>query len=131
MAPLDDKRTGSPSLLALTAGLALTTMLPAAVAAADPEPPNAFLYEPPDRRPPGRRTDRVRAPVSWVLERVAWHLSELGMRVERADRWEPRLLVALYAGDPREFVDCGVVRMVAAGDGEGAPRVLQQYSANR
>jgi hypothetical protein len=133
MATSDDPRTriGVLALRVLAAVLALlATTLPGAAAAADAaEPPNGFLYEPPDRRPPGTQEHRVKTPAGWLLERVAEHLRELGMRVEQTDRGERRLLVALYAGDPREFVDCGVVRMVA-GSGE-TPRVLQQYSANR
>jgi len=133
MATSDDPRTrtGVPALRVLAAALALlATTLPGGAAAADAaEPPNGFLYEPSDRRPPGAQEHRVKAPAGWLLEHVAAHLRELGMRVEQTDRGERRLLVAFYAGDPREFVDCGLVSMVA-GEGE-APRVLQRYSADR
>jgi hypothetical protein len=131
MATSDDPRprTGPPALRVLAAVLVLLAALPEDAAAADAEPPNGFLYEPPDRRPPGTQDHHVGALAGWLLEHMAEHLHELGMRVEQTDRGERRLLVALYAGDPREFVDCGLVRMVA-GEGE-APRVLQRYSANR
>ena len=123
--------TGTHRALAAALVLAavLTEAAPAAVAAqvADPEQRNRFVYEPPNRRPQDTRPQQLAAPADWLLERMAEHLRELGMQVERTGPGD-HILVALYSGDPREFVDCGLVRMILNGE---RSQPVQQYSANR
>jgi hypothetical protein len=79
--------TGTHRALAAALVLAavLTEAAPAAVAAqvADPEQRNSFVYEPPNRRPQDTRPQQLAAPADWLLERMAEHLRELGMQVER------------------------------------------------
>jgi hypothetical protein len=123
--------TGTHRALAAALVLAavLTEAAPAAVAAqvADPEQRNSFVYEPPNRRPQDTRPQQLAAPADWLLERMAEHLRELGMQVKRTGPGD-HTLVALYSGDPREFVDCGLVRMILNGE---RSQPVQQYSANR
>ena len=123
--------TGTHRALAAALVLAavLTEAAPAAVAAqvADPEQRNSFVYEPPNRRPQDTRPQQLAAPADWSLERMAEHLRELGMQVKRTGPGD-HTLVALYSGDPREFVDCGLVRMMLNGE---RSQPAQQYSANR
>jgi hypothetical protein len=119
---------------ALAAVVALAGGAPASPAVAAESPPtpsaerrNSFVYEPPGRPPRGARSHYVEAPADWLMEHMAAHLRELGLVVEQADPSQ-RSLVAVYAGDPREFVDCGEVRMLVDGR---RPRPPRQYSANR
>jgi hypothetical protein len=110
----------------LAAGaLLLAVLLQEAALAAEPR--NSFLYRPPDRPPRGERNHYVEAPPEWLLDQVAAHLRELGLKVEETNKTERRV-VARYSGDPREFVDCGVVEMLIDGQRSVPPK---QYSANR
>lgn len=110
-------------LLAL--GLLLAAILPPPAWGAEQR--NSFLYRPPERPPRGERSHYVEAPPEWLLDHVASHLRELGFRVEATNKNERRL-IARYSGDPREFVDCGVVEMLIDGERSEPPK---QYSANR
>src|SRR5688572_5185106 len=98
-------RTHCSFAAALILAAALREAVPAAVAApvADPEQRNSFVYEPPSQRPQDKRSQQFAAPANWLLERMAKHLRELGMQVEWAGP-SNHTLVALYSGDPREFV---------------------------
>jgi hypothetical protein len=110
------------------AGVLLVAAILAVGAASTAEPPrNSFTYRPPERPPRGERNHYVAAPPEWLLDHVAAHLRELGLRVEETNKNERRL-IARYSGDPREFVDCGVVEMLIDGQRSEPPK---QYSANR
>ena len=109
------------------AGILVGTALLAVGAASAAEPRNSFTYRPPERPPRGERNHYVEAPPEWLLDHVAAHLRELGLRVEETDK-NARRLIARYSGDPREFVDCGVVEMLIDGQRSEPPK---QYSANR
>jgi hypothetical protein len=122
-------RTHCSFAAALILAAALREAVPAAMAApvADPEQRNSFVYEPPSQRPQDKRSQQFVAPANWLLDRMAKHLREFGMQVEWAAS-SNHTLVALYSGDPREFVDCGLVRMMLNGE---RSQPAQQYSANR
>jgi hypothetical protein len=109
------------------AGLLLAAAVLAVDGASAAEPRNSFTYRPPERPPRGERSHYVEAPPEWLLDHVAAHLRELGLRVEETNKNERRL-IARYSGDPREFVDCGVVEMLIDGERSDPPK---QYSANR
>lgn len=111
---------------AALAVVAVATVLsggPAAVAAER----NSFAYQPPDERPKGPRTRYVEAMPDRALEQIAAHLRREGFTVEPIPKGQ-RLLVARFSGDPRDFVDCGVVRMLVD---EQPEEPAKQYSANR
>jgi hypothetical protein len=122
-------RTYYAFVVALILAAALREVVPAAVAApvGGPEQRNSFVYEPPSQGPQDKRSQQLAAPANWLLERMAKHLRELGMQVEWPGAGN-HTLVALYSGDPREFVDCGLVRMMLNGE---RSQPAQQYSANR
>lgn len=88
---------------------------------------NSFVYRPPERTASGPRTHYVEAPPEWVLDRMAENLKRDGLSVAPREAGDRRL-IALYSGDPREFVDCGVVEMLVEGRRERPPKT---YSANR
>ena len=115
-----------PGLVAAAAlGLALAG--PAMAAPVPPQAHNSFVYRPPERTASGPRTHYVEAPPEWVLDRMAENLKREGFSVAPRDAGDRRL-IALYSGDPREFVDCGVVEMLVDGRRERPPK---EYSANR
>src|SRR5919206_1189850 len=110
--------------------LALALSAPAAAAPAPRAPAagrNSFVYRPPERTASGPRTHYVEAPPEWVLDRMAENLKREGLAVAPRDAGDRRL-IALYSGDPREFVDCGVVEMLVDGRRQRPPK---EYSANR
>ena len=62
-----------------------------------------------------------------VLEQVWAFIEQQGFTLESVNPQE-RLLVARYSGDPRPYVDCGLVTALDDGQPADPPR---QYSANK
>ncbi len=120
------RRLGPATRLAAAGSLAALLLAAAAAGAAAAER-NSFAYDPPDRPPRGARIRYVELPAELALNQIAAHLRGQGLTVEKVDESE-RLVVARFSGDPRDYVDCGVVRMLV--DGKAA-RPPKQYSANR
>ena len=86
-----------------------------------------FVYEPPTREPKGELSRFVRENPDIVLEQVWAFVEQQGFSIESVNP-QDRILVARYSGDPRPFLDCGLV--VAQNDGKPVePR--REYSANR
>src|SRR5690242_5144413 len=118
------RRTFAAVVLALAlSGPAAAAPAPRAAAAGH----NGFVYRPPERTASGPRTHYVEAPPEWVLDRTAENLKREGLSAAPREAGDRRL-IALYSGDPREFVDCGVVEMMVDGRSERPPKL---YSANR
>lgn len=125
MAGMHHDRHRRRPVAATLAGLA--GLLLAGAGAASAAERNSFAYDPPDRAPRGPTTRYVELPAEPALNQIVEHLRGQGMTVERVDESQ-RLIVARFAGDPRDYVDCGVVRMLVNGKAETPPK---QYSANR
>jgi hypothetical protein len=120
----------SRSATALAAAAFAVPVLLASLPAATPvlaAERNSFAYKPPEDRPKGARTRYVETPPDHLLEQMAGHLRGQGFVVDRVDKRE-RLIIARFTGDPRDYVDCGVVRMLVDDKPEEPPK---QYSANR
>jgi hypothetical protein len=116
-----------PATRLAAAGSLAALLLAAAAAGAAAAERNSFAYDPPDRPPRGTRVRYVELPAETALNQIASRLREQGLTVERMDE-SARLVVARFSGDPRDFVDCGVVRMLVDGKAAEPPK---QYSANR
>lgn len=117
---------GAAAALALLAAAAAPT--PAVAAGSlDADDRNSFVYRPPDKPPKGARTHYVEGPPEWLLDHIVADLRRLGLTTEARDTAQHRLVMK-YSGDPREFIDCGVVEMLVDGKRSRPPK---QYSANR
>lgn len=110
----------------LAAGLVLASallLLPPAPASAK----ESFAYTPPEREPKGQRTRFVNEPPDAVLQAIWAALETQGLAIESVNPQE-RLVVARYSGDPRPFLDCGIVTQLVDGRPTDPPRT---YSANK
>lgn len=88
----------------------------------------SFAYTPPERRPKGERTRYVRDDPDGVFQQVWAFLEEQErLRLESVDP-QARILVARYSGDPRPYLDCGMVTLLIDGRPAQPPR---RYSANK
>ncbi|MGE3290259.1 MAG: hypothetical protein AB7I59_15225 [Geminicoccaceae bacterium] len=105
----------------LAAGLVLTSLSAPAGAI------ESFDYEPPSRAPKGELSRFVQESPELVLEQIWAFVEQQGFTIESVN---PRdhVLVARYSGDPRPFLDCGVVEALVDERPVDPPR---QYSANR
>lgn len=88
---------------------------------------DSFAYQPPERGPKGELSRFVPENPDLVLEQVWAFIEQQGFVLETVDP-QARLLVARYSGDPRPFVDCGLVTALDDGVPADPPR---QYSANK
>jgi hypothetical protein len=88
---------------------------------------DGFAYTPPERAPKGELTRFVPEHPDLVLEQVWAFVEEQGFALESVDP-QARLLVARYNGDPRPYIDCGLVTALEDGVPVDPPR---QYSANK
>lgn len=116
----------SSSVKAAAAGLALAAALlvaPSAGWAAK----ESFAYTPPERAPKGQRSRFVNEAPDAVLQMIWTSLEEQGFRIESVDP-QQRLVVARYSGDPRPFLDCGVVTLLVDGRPTDPPKT---YSASK
>ena len=105
----------------LAAGLVLTSLAGQATAI------ESFAYEPPTRQPKGELSRFVHEGPDLVLEQIWAFVEQQGFTIESVNPQE-RLLVARYSGDPRPFLDCGMVEALVDERPVDPPR---QYSANR
>lgn len=87
----------------------------------------SFAYTPPKRQPKGERTRYVRENPDAVFQQVWAFLEEQQLELESVNPQE-RTLVARYRGDPRPYLDCGVVTLLIDGKPAEPPR---RYSANK
>lgn len=96
--------------------LAAAVLLPAggARAAAPAFETQTFAYTPPDRAPKGMRSRYVDEAPDIVFARVWTFLEESGLAIASVDP-QQRIVVAQYDGDPRSYVDCGVVTPLVDG----------------
>ena len=108
-------------LLGVVVGVALGLHAAAGAAAI------SFEYQPPERQPKGELSRFVPENPDVVLEQVWAFLEQQGFVLESVNP-QDRLLVARYSGDPRPFLDCGLVVALVDGKPTDPPR---QYSANR
>ena len=69
---------------------------------------DSFDYQPPERGPKGELSRFVPENPDIVLEQVWAFIEQQGFALESVDP-QARLLVARYSGDPRPYVDCGLV----------------------
>ena len=116
-------RPSAIAWLLLAAALALPP-LPGRAAAPAFET-RTFAYTPPDRLPKGMRSRYVDEAADAVFERVWAYLEENGLTIASVDP-QQRIVVAEYTGDPRPFVDCGVVTPLVNGS---APADVKPFSA--
>lgn len=86
-----------------------------------------FAYEPPARQPKGELSRYVRENPDLILEQVWAFVEQQGFTIESVNPQE-HLLVARYSGDPRPFLDCGLVVALVDGQPVQPPR---HYSGNR
>jgi hypothetical protein len=105
-------------------GLALAALLAPAAARAAKE---SFAYEPPTRAPKGELTRYVDEGPDAVFERVWAFLEQQGFAIESVNPRD-RVVVARYGGDPRPYLDCGVVTQLTDGQAADPPK---RYSANK
>jgi hypothetical protein len=105
----------------LAAGFALISLTDQAAAI------ESFAYEPPTRQPKGELSRFVHESPDLVLEQIWAFVEQQGFAIESVNPQE-RLLVARYSGDPRPFLDCGLVVALVDGQPVQPPR---HYSANR
>lgn len=103
---------------------ALALLAPAEVAAVER---NSFAYAPPERPARGARSRYVDVPTDLAMEQIAARLKAAGFQVIAANP-EERLVLAQYGGDPRDYLDCGLVKLLVAGKPGNPPK---QYSADR
>jgi hypothetical protein len=87
----------------------------------------SFAYAPPERQPRGQRSRFVPEAPDAVFQRVWSVLEEQGLRIESVNP-QARVVVARYGGDPRPYIDCGIVTQLVDGEPADPPR---QYSANK
>ena len=87
----------------------------------------SFDYLPPERGPKGELSRFVPENPDVVLEQVWAFIEQQGFTLESVNPQE-RVLVARYSGDPRPYVDCGLVIALQDGKPTDPPR---QYSANK
>ncbi len=80
-----------------------------------------FAYTPPDRVPKGTRDRYVDESADLVLEQIWAHLEETGLTIVSVDP-QAHTLVAQYRGDPRPYIDCGVVTTLVDGVPAEPPR---------
>jgi hypothetical protein len=107
------------------AGLVATALLLAASAPAGAI--DSFAYSPPERAPKGELSRYVPENPDLVLDQVWAFIEQQGFVLESVNPAE-RILVARYSGDPRPFIDCGVVAALEDGKPLDPPR---EYSANK
>ena len=88
---------------------------------------DSFDYTPPERGPKGELSRFVPENPDIVLEQVWAFIEQQGFTLESVNPQE-RILVARYSGDPRPYVDCGLVTALDDGRPADPPR---QYSANK
>ena len=88
---------------------------------------DSFDYTPPERGPKGELSRFVPENPDIVLEQVWAFIEQQGFTLESVNPQE-RILVARYSGDPRPYVDCGLVTALDDGQPADPPR---QYSANK
>lgn len=86
-----------------------------------------FAYEPPARQPKGELSRYVRENPDLILEQVWAFVEQQGFTIESVNP-QDRVLVARYSGDPRPFLDCGLVVALVDDKPVNPPR---HYSANR
>ena len=101
--------------------------LAAALAAGPALAIDSFAYAPPERGPKGELSRFVPENPDIVLEQVWAFIEQQGFTLESVNPQE-RVLVARYSGDPRPYVDCGLVTALDDGRPADPPR---QYSANK
>src|SRR4051794_22505826 len=100
----------------------------AAVLAAGPAVAvDGFAYTPPERGPKGELSRFVPENADIVLGQVWAFIEQQGVTLESVNP-QDRVLVARYSGDPRPYVDCGLVTALDDGRPADPP---QQYSANK
>lgn len=88
---------------------------------------DSFDYQPPERAPKGELSRFVPENPDIVLEQVWAFIEQQGFTLESVNP-QDRILVARYSGDPRPFVDCGLVTALEDGQPADPPR---QYSGNK
>lgn len=106
-----------------TFALAVATVIAPAVAwPASPKfETQTFAYMPPARAPKGARNRYVDESADLVFEQIWTHLEESGLTIVSVDP-QARTVVAQYGGDPRPYVDCGVVTTLIDGVPAEPPR---------
>jgi len=87
----------------------------------------SFDYEPPSRAPKGELSRFVQESPDLILEQIWAFVEQQGFTIESVNPQE-HVLVARYSGDPRPFLDCGVVEALVDERPLDPPRY---YSANR
>jgi hypothetical protein len=118
-------QTSPPSLARVLAALCLGAAMafdPMIARSASPKfETQTFAYSPPARAPKGTRNRYVDESADLVFEQVWSHLEETGLTIVSVDP-QARILVAQYSGDPRPYVDCGVVSTLVDGAPAEPPR---------
>ena len=89
-----------------------------------------FAYTPPVRTPRGTRHRYVDQSADLVLEQVWTHLEESGLSIVSVDP-QMRVIVAQYGGDPRPYVDCGLVTTLVDGAPAEPPQVYAGAKAEQ
>lgn len=113
-------RTGKLAAPAIAWLVALMTVNAAAAI-------DSFAYKPPERPPKGELSRFVPENPDIVLDQVWAFMEQQGLTLESVNP-QDRILVARYSGDPRPYVDCGLVIALDDGTPADPPR---QYSANK
>lgn len=114
--PIATRTAGPGARAAALLLLAVVALLPAGrpQAAAPAFETRTFAYTPPERAPKGLRSRYVDEAPDIVFARVWTFLEESGLEIASVDP-EQRIVVAQYDGDPRSYVDCGVVTPLVDG----------------
>jgi hypothetical protein len=80
-----------------------------------------FAYMPPAHPPKGTRNRYVDESADLVFQQIWDHLEETGLTLVSVDP-QAHVLVAQYSGDPRPYLDCGVVTTLIDGLPAEPPR---------
>ena len=86
-----------------------------------------FVYEPPTREPKGELSRFVRENPDIVLEQVWAFVEQQGFTIESVNP-QDHVLVARYSGDPRPFLDCGLVVAQNRRQARRTPAGIQRQS---
>jgi hypothetical protein len=110
---------------AVAVGLAVAMLsVPGAARAAK----ESFGYAPPTRAPKGELTRYVDEGEDAVFEQVWAFLEQQRQFAIESVNPQDRIIVARYSGDPRPYLDCGVVTLLVDGQATEPPK---RYSANK
>jgi hypothetical protein len=80
-----------------------------------------FAYTRPERQPKGPRNRYVEDSADAVFQQLWAWVEEQQLKVESVNPTE-RIIVARYSGDPRPFLDCGVVTLLVDGKPADPPK---------